>query len=249
MKVVAVLAIHRREEITRLTLERLKRQTVDLEIAVAGDSEIEVELAREAGVHYVEHPNLPLAAKYQAAVNLARTLSPDAIVTTGSDSWISDNWCEVALEEMLKHGWDSVGKNEFAAMNLDTMEIVERRYKSNRADKPDGNGRMVLAKGMEKLGWQLYPAGFKGLDGIDNASYQQCLRAGLRCGIMNHRSDVKVMEIKSGAWGSVNGFHALKTSPSLDHLPAIPSANFWLDRFFPESYDVLKELSWKISSP
>jgi hypothetical protein len=234
MKVAAVLAIHRRPEITLVTLERLKRQTVPIEICVAGDSEIELTVAQQAGVHYVEHENLPLAAKYQAAVNLARTLNPDAIVTTGSDSWFSDNWCEVVLEELAKNNWDAAAKNKFAAMWLDEeIEIVERSYGPNRASIPDGNGRMVTAAGLDKMDWQLYPVGFRGMNGIDSASHQRCLDHRLKTGIVNYRDDIKVMEIKSPKWASINGFVAMRQGVGLVGYPRIDKPEKWLDWYFP----------------
>lgn len=235
-----MLAIHRRPLITSISLERFKRQRgIDLDIVVAGDSEIEQDIAELAGAYYVEHENLPLAAKYQAAVARARELNPDYIVTLGSDSWISDDWCRIGIEEMASNGWDAVGKNAFAVLNLDTWEIIERAYMPPRLSIPDGNGRMVSAKGMEKLGWVLYPD-YQGLDGIDSASHRHCVKEGLSTGIMNRRTEVKVMEIKSSRWQSVNGFEALKTAPSLRKLTRIRDPEIWMYVFFPGGWDTLR---------
>lgn len=241
-KVVAVLAIHRRPKITLLTLDRLKRQTVPIEIVVSGDSDMECRIAHEAGVHYVEHPNLPLSNKYQAAVSFAKQLKPDAIMTTGSDSWLSDEWCRVGLEEMSENGWDAVGKNSFACMNLETREIVERAYLPPRTSVPDGNGRMVTAEGMGKLGWVLYPPDFAPVNGIDSASHFRCVENGLRTGIMNSRTDVKVMEIKSSQWSSINGFVAIKNTRTLRHLPEIDHPKVWMDIYFPDGWEELNEV-------
>jgi hypothetical protein len=100
---------------------------------------------------------------------------------------------------------------------------------------------MVTAEGLEKMDWVLYPPGFPHLNGIDGASHRRCVQHGLRTGIMNHRDDIKVMEIKSAKWGSINGFHHMKIGHGLVMLPEIKRPEQWLNTYFP-GWETLNEL-------
>ncbi|MHC4546688.1 MAG: glycosyltransferase family 2 protein, partial [Planctomycetota bacterium] len=159
MTVAIVLAIYGRPRTTLATLRRYQRQTVPMEIVAVGTTDEDKGTAERAGVHFVQHANLPLSDKYQAGINYVRDhLDVEAIMTGGSDSWVSDDWCATGLQYMQKNGWDSVGKSVFYVMSLDTHEILYRGYLPQRAAEPDGNGRMVTRDALDtKLGWHLYP--------------------------------------------------------------------------------------------
>jgi hypothetical protein len=241
MKVAIVLAIHRRRPITLLTLERYKKQTIPVQVVAVGDSDFERKIADDAGVHYVERDNLPLAAKYQAGVEYARSLNPDAVMTGGSDSWVTYDWCQAGMSFINNMDAEVVGKSIFAACNLDTMEVVERGYKPPAEEVPDGNGRMVSKGGLDKMEWVLYP-NIDGVHGIDSASHNVCLNHGLRVCIMNAMHDTKVLEIKSSKWKSVNSFRDIRNSPGLYQYPVVDDVKKWMGIYFPDGYDALEAI-------
>jgi hypothetical protein len=234
--IVAVLAIHfdtpAREAITRLTCERLLWQTVPINVVVVGDSDAEYRMAKETGCLYVQHKNLPLSEKYQAGIDYARKLNPLAIVTTGSDSWLTDDYCRIGYDYMMRNHLDVTGKSVFNVLNVETGEVIARGYQGSRASEPDGNGRMITAAGMDKLNWKLYPDGGN-VNGIDHASHQICLKAGLHVGLMNEIEKVKVLELKSSRWHSTNSFQTLSTAASLAHGYEISDGRTWMNHWFP----------------
>lgn len=243
MKTVVVLAIHRRPKITLATLQWLKNLPQHPEIVCVGDSDVERAIAKKAGVHYVEHGNFPLTAKYQAGVSYARSLKPDFLLTAGSDSWITPAWIAEAITFLGKTGADVTGKSIFAIWNLDETRIIFRGYPAWREREPDGNGRILTAAAMDKLGWVLYPDSWRDYNGIDGASHKLSLQHGLKVQVMNDANSEWVLEIKAPlSYKAVNPFEAYVGGGLKQFGEARGRlAGAWLDEHFPYWDVYLKE--------
>lgn len=80
--------------VTRLVLaqrrrlcDELARRGLDAQMLIVADDE-NLEIAREHGALTLEHPNVPLGAKWNAALRYACDQGADWVVWIGSDDWI-----------------------------------------------------------------------------------------------------------------------------------------------------------------
>lgn len=244
MKTVVVLAIHRRPVITRATLQWLKNLPIGPEVVCVGDSSIERAIAQQAGVHYVEHENRPLSAKYQAGIAYTKSLKPDFVMTAGSDSWVTPLWFQEAISFLIETDADVTGKSNFALWNIEEMRLILRGYPAWREHEPDGNGRIITAAGLEKLGWVLYPDTWRSDNGIDGASHKLSVERGLDVQVMNDANEEWVMEIKAPKrYKAINPFSAY-VGGGLKQFGdyAEDAAVDWLDERFPYWDEYLGEL-------
>lgn len=110
----------------------------------------------EHDIPYVRMPNRPLARKCNLSLKLAEHLNPDAVITCGSDDFISQgyiDYCNENLEEYnLIHSLDiyyyNVPTNEYA---------YSRGYENHRRGEPLSVGRCYRADLLEKMNWQTMP--------------------------------------------------------------------------------------------
>ena len=221
------MAIHQRVAMTLETIKMLQHQTYPIEIVLVGDSKIEQNIAKQTGCRYVQHANRPLGAKHQAGIDYARLLSPDVLMTTGSDSWVSLDWVERMLPYLSVY--DCVGQNRWYVLNLqeDSMRIVGPghglcQYQGKRAGDPLGVGRLITHEGLEMMNWQVYPV--QNNRNLDGNVYRQMLYAGLSIGVVNE-VPVKILGIK-GPWEVLSRWVERQDN----HY--FPEPEQWLDKYF-----------------
>ena len=224
MKVLCVMAAHRRPEITFETIEMLKNiQTLaPMQVLVVGDSEVEEAIADRTNSLYQSSKNQPLGRKWQAGISAARQRAPDAILILGSDTWLSKKWIELCAEQLEK-GYDVVGKNRWYtchAMPEEQVEIIQRGYVTLQArEHPVGGGRLISSRILECLNWDLYPA--TATSALDTRSFYRLKEHGASFMLLNDNEELKVMGIKS-TWQTLNKFTRLKTASQLAHYPGVP---------------------------
>jgi len=231
LKIIAIMAAHRREKITIKSIERLRRQNYEInEIVVVGDSSIEQMVAQKTGCKYVSHANMPLSDKWQAGVDYAKNLSADAIMICGSDSWYTNNWIKRCAKS-INQGFDLVGTVFFhtcKAYPNQKLRIIQRRYVGRRAQEPVGGGRVISARILNKFNWKLFPVGLK--SGLDKPSYDKIVEYGGKIELINN--DIKGLGIKS-TWDTLNPWKDdFKTKPPIRFIREIDNPKEWLNKFF-----------------
>lgn len=246
-KVVCVMAIHERTSITVESIKMLQQQTVPMDIVLVGSHAIDREVAEETGCFfYVKHYNKPLGAKHQAGVDIARDLGADVLMTSGSDTWITPNWLELALPHLEKFG--AVGKSQWYAMHLQSnrLEIISRQYGSHRIHEPVGVGRLISRKVLDKVDWQIYPPTQN--RGLDGAVRRKLQKANCSPGILNHIRDIMTLGVK-GPWPVLTSWNRVKNPKQLIRLPDVAMPARWLDKHFPGSLGAIARLRntlWEI---
>jgi hypothetical protein len=129
MKIACVIATYKRYFLTLNTIKMLKQQTVPLNIIVVGSNNQDKKLSNIRGCHYIQYKNDPLGEKWQAGVNFAKTLNPDALLICGSDNWLVPSWSATCLK-YINEGYDLVGKSVFEVCNIlpkQNIEIIRRK--------------------------------------------------------------------------------------------------------------------------
>jgi len=243
MKIVGIMAIHKRPGITRETLKMLKeRQTLPFhQIIVMGESPEEEACATETGCDFLKVQNDPLGRKYQAEVFWSMTYNPDALVVLGSDTWLSPGWLETGAREIEK-GAELVGKADWYSLKAyagETVEIIHRGYPEGHRRDPVGGGRMISRYVLDRMGWDLFPIIYN--SNLDYSSFARMEEHDVRISILPPSDPVKVMGVKS-TWPTLNKFDNLKVATRLKDLGDVPDPPGWLKKNFPGGTEALRRV-------
>jgi len=227
-KITCIIPIHEREKITIETVNILKKQELLDTIILVGDSVFEENIARKLDVTYVEYPNTPLSHKVQAGVDIAKEGNPDAIMVSGSDNWLSANWCAECAPFISQY--DVIGTNKWWSARIQSglpLEILSCHY-IDRKD-PIGGGRIVTAQALDKVDWGLY-SGAQGRS-LDIGSWNH-LKKHIRKLKVKMVDNIVTLGIK-GNWEQRDPYDNIKRSMRLN-VKVIDTPEKWLDSTFPE---------------
>jgi len=123
-----------------------------------GDPRADVEAA---GWHYVEHANQPLGTKYNATLDVARTLDPAGVIVIGSDDFLSPDLFRVYAARASS---PLVGFRDIWFADLKTGKCVWWSGYGKATTRLIGAGRWYGREVLEACKWRLWPALPSGLD-------------------------------------------------------------------------------------
>lgn len=165
MKIVALIASHKRDTILRDCLACIMPQ-VD-EVVVVGSTDwvegkglgcsLAKKIVNEFDCIYVDHRNKILGEKWQAGLNRCRELSPDAILICGSDDLISPGWVDEYKQLSKNNRIDLFGTNIWYVYNPIINDLIEVDYISKKRQDPIGAGRIINKFILDQLGWEIFP--------------------------------------------------------------------------------------------
>ena len=183
MKIVLVTCVWQRHVITAAFWRfvahlRTWWEPHELHVIAAGSEEPEQEeMAREAGVEYLNVPNRPLGRKFNATLQAARCHEPDAVLIMGSD----DVFCERIAQAYLPFFTETpyVGLEDFYFYHtVDGWFGYWGGYKmARRRGEPAGGGRVLPAVHLDHLDWQLWADGKD--HGMDHSAFQRLREVGI----------------------------------------------------------------------
>lgn len=169
-KIVGLIASHLRYEILKDCVSCLKPQVDD--IVLCGSSEwvdgvegcnLAKKVSKEEDLIYVDHTNKILGRKWQAALDRARQLDPDAVLICGSDDLIEEGYLDEYCGERM------FGVNWWIVYNSLLQDMVHCSY-TIRKD-PLGSGRVIPSRCLETYNWDVFP--YKTGEGCDGYSYER----------------------------------------------------------------------------
>jgi len=235
LKIVCIIATHDRYLLTLTSIRMLKSQTVPVQIVIVGDSPKDRRLANSEKCKYVHHENYPIGKKWQAGVDFARKLNPDAILICGSDNWLSPNWCKTC-SKYIQQGYDLVGKSIFEICHIPpkrNIEVIRRK-----TFLPIGSGRMFSKKILNRIGWQLFPISRD--SGLDGKSYLRVVNHKGKVKDIEEYKNVNVLSLRS-TWKNKNTWKRYRVGYKLKKLRGVSNPVRWLKRF-PNSIRYIKKL-------
>jgi len=149
------------------------RLTLEL-VCVGSEGDVSRTAAEAAGAHYLEHDNLPLGAKFNAGLTLARSLETEAVLIAGSD-----DLADVQLLERYRCGLVE-GARFMGLRDMYFLDLRTRRLCFWPGYKPGprygdtlGFGRLIHRELLDTLDWQLWDDALsKGLDASMSARLQ-----------------------------------------------------------------------------
>lgn len=244
MFIIVIMPIHfeneSRKDLTRLFLDRLKRQTMKVHPLLVGSTREEKAFAQEMDCFYIHQENIPLCKKFQKGVYEARKFNPDVIMVLDSDTWISDNYCEVALRNLQERQIDGTGMSHFYVLDLDRWVVIQQIYQESKVYEPTGTGRMFLARSLNKLDWRLFPDRTPS-DKLEITSLAQCKKAGLQIDVMRKPLLAYILELRSSKWTSIQDWKIIRQALSISPFgqQEIENAKTWIQTYFPGGIEAL----------
>lgn len=166
MKVAILSCMWQRKSVFRIfaqSMKRIKKFDV-LPLIVGSEGSKSKSLAKEYGLAYIEYPNAPLGAKFNAGMKVLRGI--DYVMVLGSDDIISDSYMELFLQEMHK-GYDVIGTIDAYYYSPIKKELgYWGGYETRRQGETIGMGRTLSKRVLDKLDWTPWRSDInKGLDG------------------------------------------------------------------------------------
>lgn len=161
MRLVVVTALWKRPNLTRLVLHRYQalrealRGQVDLDlVAVGSEGPLSRDLAVEEGWGYVEAPNKPLGAKWNALMPTVRKLDPDGMVVVGSDDWLSKRAFQFYVE-CINRGVPLCGFRDIYFLDGKSGKTLHfgGYTHPSRVGESLGLGRCLSREALEALDW------------------------------------------------------------------------------------------------
>lgn len=145
-----------------------------LPVVAGSEGEESRAVAEKNGFSYTETENLPLGAKWNAALSLLRDQDVDGVVILGSDDLLNERFFHV-LKESLDEGCLLAGLDTFFVLESRSGRLMEwLGYLPPREGESIGAGRFLHRELLERLNWHLWEDGLNA--GLD-ASMWRLLRA------------------------------------------------------------------------
>lgn len=226
MKVVAVIPVHGRLPLVKITIERLfKRNDIYYVICVGGTDE-EKEVCNKAGAAFVYHENQPLGKKWNAGFKEAERYDADAAIFVGSSDWISDEW--VPFMSQYLGEYDMVGTPGFymADVSKEIRVCHWAGYEGQRKGESIGIGRMLSADILKKMNWKPFED-----DKSRSLDYQMLRNVLANEGRVKlvKSSSIKSLSISTSLWPNLHQFE--------DHWSdKLPSTKIYDHNFLPTHF-------------
>lgn len=206
-RVAACLAVNERLPLLELTINRLYKNNDCYKVICAGDKTTDKQLCESLGAVWVQHPNKPLGAKWNAAFVKAKEFNPDAVLYVGSSDWLSDNWIHEMEPHVNERGF--VGTSGCHFFHFDTKihgcfwpGYSYTKFHKDRSDETIGIGRMISAKVMDLLNWKPFYDTYD--NSLDRSMKERCKKVGYDDFMVT--ADVSALSISTNLWKNKHNF-------------------------------------------
>jgi len=231
MKVIAVIPVHGRLPLLKLTIERLYLKNKIDHVICVGEKD-NMETCIKAGAEFIKHPNKPIGKKINKGFLRAKQLQPDAVSFVGSSDWLSDNWFDLTVPFTEKY--DIIGKRQFNMVHKDKYLTVAEwqgyHHGSGRERELIGIGRVCSASFLEKIKWMPVD------DNLNNSlDYAMVRKLGqVRGTTFEYSSEaIQSLSVSCNLWGNMHSFNSL-----LIHSVINMDPEEWLRNWFPEIFSL-----------
>lgn len=128
---------------------------IDLKVVVAGSERRKSEVLVDPGgpIYYLDHPNRPLGAKFNAALHGARDLQPEYVCVCGSDCFFRPSLWEEAAQ-MMSNGVQYFGPEDLYMFDVETDRGVY--WPGYGTGRIIGSGRFIHRSILDGVAWSPY---------------------------------------------------------------------------------------------
>lgn len=227
-KIGCVIPVSGRPGLVNKTITMLKKQRgCDMTIICVGSEEQDrvniLDGNKPEDFKFLIYRNAPLGAKWQFGIDTLRNIRPDidAYLHTGSDEWLTEDYCSSGIEAMSSD-LGMAGVKGFYLYEAETKRMIYwPGYAGDRNGEPIGAGRLVTRKTLESLNWSMVDTGLD--SNLDASMMKNVLKTGACISILDDKA-VAVIGIKTGAWAIKNSFASfLKEGHA---IPTLMARNF-----------------------
>lgn len=112
-------------------------------------------LADDLGVEWVEHPNSPLGAKWNAGFYACKRHNPDAVLYAGSSDWVLPIYISNAVRLIEEQGFEIVGS--YGCRFVDVAKTIRsalwKGYDPLVRNETIGIGRVLSKSLLDRIDW------------------------------------------------------------------------------------------------
>lgn len=228
MKIIAIIPVHGRLPLLKLTIERLYFKNKIHHVICIGEEENK-KTCNDAGAEFIVHPNKPIGKKLNVGFLRAKELKPDAVSFVGSSDWLCDTWFDITGP--LAEKYEIIGKRDFnmAHINESIHVSVWPGYPlgSCREREPIGIGRVCSASFMDKVEWMPFEDHLN--NSLDYSMMLAMQKHNGTCFIYNS-PEIQSLSISCEKWTNMHKFEKLSNGLVL-RMPEV-----WLQMWFPEIF-------------
>lgn len=126
--------------------------------AVGSEGGASRSLAQQNGFRYVEHPNRPLGAKWNAGLQAMAHDDLDAVLIVGSDDLLGHSYLRIVAAG-VEQGYALMGLKDMYVFELATLRLCYwpgYEMASYRAGEPVGMGRCIHRSLLDRVDWRLW---------------------------------------------------------------------------------------------
>lgn len=214
-----LIATHQRLSITKKNIECLLACNVNVILVVSDKDEYDLFKQLFPSINVVNYPNIPLGAKWQIGVKLARELGADPLIINGSDDILCPGFFS-QTDALLRNGYHFVGLTSWYVYDL--KHIYQFDY---MAPLPLGGGRAYSKELLEKMDYQVFQ-GNKDRH-LDDLGYHNMHKTGMKYTLMR---EPLILSVK-GEWPVMNPANKMFSSPNAKLIESIYNPKPILERF------------------
>lgn len=203
---VVIMAMWGRKGFVEVNLRHL-----DATVIVASSLQDDFDFLRSLrapNLQIVPTSNYPLGAKWQSAVEAARIIGADPLITLGSDDFLSAGFVKRATE--LSHHNDFIFFDKWFIFDRESRKYYSLDYQMDKFGKPPlGSGRVFSRRFLEAHSWNLFDTSMNSrLDDFawDNHHHQDRL--------LKNPDGMALLAVK-GKHESMNSLNSILSSESI----------------------------------
>lgn len=193
MKIVVAIASHEREAPLCAVLRAMPADWHAVLVLTTGEDP--APYLKRPNTHVYHHANSPLGAKWQHAVNMARTHAPDLLIIDGSDDALIGDTAKLVA---TMQDCDMLGFMGFEA--YDGRYHYWLRYRPH-VKMPIGGGRVYTRALLDRMRWRLFDVHRE--KWLDEYGYANAMRHGARVKLVDRAPGLQVVALK-GDWKQKN---------------------------------------------
>lgn len=228
MNVIAIIPVHGRLPLLKLTIERLYLKNNINHVICIGEIENK-KTCNDAGAEFIEHPNLPIGKKLNVGFKRAEELKPDAVSFVGSSDWLCDKWFDIIAPLTVKY--ELIGKREFNMVHISDKYHLSLwpgyPAGSIREKEPIGIGRVCSASFLDKVKWMPFNDNLN--NSLDYSMIISLQKVSGTCFIYNS-PEIQSLSISCDRWSNMHNFFYLSKGLTFQYPEE------WLKMWFPEIF-------------
>ena len=234
-------ALWKRPELTALVLKHYSiirnslAESIDLNLlAVGSEGEVTKSVTEKYGFQYLEYPNSPLGAKWNAGLKAVKEFKPDAVVIIGSDDIVNAKLFNI-YADCISNGIQFIGLKDMYFLDIESGFLGFWPGYSNQERKGDvlGFGRCLNHQLLDTVNWELWEPEIEyGLDRSMNtrlASYTREHRDFSTKVLGCQEDEIAAVDIKTDI--NIWSFKDVNAAAQMEPVSLTP----FLDRYFGDS--------------